>query len=65
MPQRKRSPNYSLRFGVVANHVVSTTVALYFHENRGLATGAATAGSTAGQLVLVPVLAACMNEPSG
>lgn len=47
----------ALGFGVVANHVVSTTVALYFHENRGLATGAATAGSTAGQLVLVPILA--------
>lgn len=48
----------ALGFGVVANHVVTTTVALYFTENRGLATGAATAGSTAGQLVLVPVLAA-------
>jgi MFS family permease len=51
----------ALGFGVVANHVVSTTVALYFHENRGLATGAATAGSTAGQLVLVPVLALVLS----
>jgi MFS family permease len=51
----------ALGFGVVANHVVSTTLALYFHEDRGLATGAATAGSTAGQLVLVPLLAAVLS----
>lgn len=44
-------------FGIVAIHVVSTVVALNFSENRGLATGAATAGSTAGQLLLIPLLA--------
>lgn len=52
----------ALGFGVVANHVVTTTVALYFTENRGLATGAATAGSTAGSLVLVSVLALVLSS---
>jgi len=44
-------------FGVVANHVVATAVARCFDERRGLATGVATAGSTAGQLLVVPLLA--------
>ncbi|MBI3452346.1 MAG: MFS transporter [Rhodospirillales bacterium] len=47
----------AIGFGIVANHIVSTTVALHFDANRGLATGAATAGSTAGQLLVVPALA--------
>ena len=50
-----------LGFGVVAVHVVSTVVARRFEANRGLATGAATSGSTAGQLVVVPVLAAVLG----
>ncbi len=51
----------AIGFGVVANHVVSTTIAWHFEANRGLATGIATAGSTAGQLLLVPVLAAVLS----
>jgi MFS family permease len=47
----------ALGFGIVANHVVSTIIALHFEARRGLATGIATAGSTAGQLALVPLLA--------
>ncbi len=48
-------------FGVVANHVVSTIIAFEFEENRGLATGAATAGSTAGQLLVIPLLAVILT----
>lgn len=44
-------------FGMAANHVVSTIVSLQFQRNRGLAVGAATSGSTAGQLLVVPLLA--------
>ncbi|MFO0998399.1 MAG: MFS transporter [Alphaproteobacteria bacterium] len=44
-------------FGIVAMHVVSTTIALYFTENRGLATGIGGAGSTSGQLLIIPILA--------
>ena len=51
----------AIGFGTVANHVVSTTIALHFDENRGLATGIATAGSTAGQLLLVPLLAVVLS----
>lgn len=47
-----------LGFGVVAVHVVSTIVAHAFEKDRGLATGVATSGSTAGQLLVVPLLAA-------
>lgn len=51
----------ALGFGVVATHMASTTVAFYFVENRGLATGIATAGSTAGQLLVIPLLALILN----
>jgi MFS family permease len=44
-------------FGVVAVHAVSTIVAHAFERGRGLATGVATSGSTAGQLLVVPALA--------
>src|SRR5690606_6460562 len=47
----------AIGFGTVANHVVSTAVAAQFERHRGLAVGIATAGSTAGQLAVVPVLA--------
>lgn len=47
-------------FGMAATHAVSTIVSLRFTENRGLAVGAATGGSTAGQLVVVPLLAAVL-----
>ncbi len=47
----------ALGFGTVANHTISTAIAQQFTHNRGLATGTATAGSTAGQLLVVPLLA--------
>jgi MFS family permease len=49
-------------FGIVALHVVTTMVAQRFAENRGLATGVATSGSTAGQLLVVPLLALVMTQ---
>jgi MFS family permease len=48
-------------FGLAANHVVSTVVSYRFEENRGLAVGTATSGSTAGQLLLVPLLASVLT----
>ena len=53
-----------LGFGMAATHAVSTIVSLLFDKNRGLAVGIATAGSTAGQLVVVPVLAAVLAQSS-
>jgi MFS family permease len=53
-----------LGFGMAATHAVSTIVSLLFEKNRGLAVGIATAGSTAGQLVVVPVLAAVLTVSS-
>ncbi len=53
-----------LGFGMAATHAVSTIVSLLFERNRGLAVGIATAGSTAGQLVVVPVLAAVLAVSS-
>ena len=44
-------------FGLVATHVVSTAVETVFTRNRGLAAGIATSGSTAGQFLVVPVIA--------
>lgn len=44
-------------YGTVAKSIVSATIVLYFEQNRGLATGFASAGSTAGQLALLPTLA--------
>lgn len=46
-----------LGFGIVAIHAVSTIVALEFPVRAGLPTGVATAGSTAGQLLIIPLLA--------
>jgi len=53
-----------LGFGMAATHAVSTIVSLTFDKNRGLAVGTATAGSTAGQLVVVPVLAVVLSSIS-
>ncbi|WP_176084399.1 MFS transporter [Martelella sp. HB161492] len=50
----------AIGFGSIAQHVVSAAVAQRFDRNRGLATGIATSGSTAGQLALMPLLAALM-----
>lgn len=44
-------------YGLVAQHVVAAVLAGWFEARRGLATGFAIAGSTAGQLLLVPVMA--------
>ena len=44
-------------FGLVAIHVVSTGVEQEFDRNQGLAIGLATSGSTAGQFLIVPLLA--------
>jgi MFS family permease len=43
-------------FSIISAPLASTTAALYFEANRGLATGVASAGSSAGQLVLIPLL---------
>ena len=44
-------------FGVVAMHVIVATVSPLFDKNKGLAVGVATAGSTAGQLLIIPIVA--------
>jgi len=48
-------------FGVVATHVVSTAIALTFRSGAGLPTGIATSGATAGQLLVIPLLAAVVT----
>lgn len=59
-------PGFSLisavGFGLVAQHVVATAIAQETSRKRGLATGLATSGSTAGQLLLVPGLAWLMQS---
>jgi MFS family permease len=47
----------AIGFGIVATHVVSTAVARLFEANRGLAIGIATSGATAGQFLIVPLIA--------
>lgn len=49
-------------FGTAATHVVSTVVTLNFTERRGLAVGIATAGATAGQFVVIPILARVLEH---
>jgi predicted MFS family arabinose efflux permease len=44
-------------FGIVATHVVAAAVARVYPQNVGLATGIATSGSSAGQFVVVPLVA--------
>jgi MFS family permease len=44
-------------FGTAATHVVATIVGLRFTQRRGLAIGIATAGATAGQFIVLPLLA--------
>lgn len=51
-----------LGFGTVAMHVVATGVAVHFVANRGLAIGVATAGATAGQLALMPLIGLVFAE---
>ena len=45
-----------LGFGTSAIHLVTTVIAGNFDTRRGLATGVGTAGSTGGQLLLVPMI---------
>ena len=47
----------AIGFGAVGAHVVSTGVARLFDESRGLAIGIATSGATAGQFLIVPLIA--------
>lgn len=51
----------AIGFGTIAQHVIATAIAQRFAQHRGLATGIGTAGSTAGQLLLMPVLALLMQ----
>jgi MFS family permease len=44
-------------FGIVSKGVASATIARYFDHNRGFAVGIANAGSTAGHIALLPVMA--------
>ncbi|MEN3929837.1 MFS transporter [Microvirga sp. W0021] len=46
-----------IAFGVIAQHVIAATIAMKFVVNRGLATGIGASGSTAGQLLLLPMFA--------
>jgi MFS family permease len=43
-------------FSIISAPLASTTAALYFEGNRGLATSVASSGASAGQLVLIPLL---------
>jgi MFS family permease len=55
---------YILAYGIVGGlgfatanmHLISTALAKLFKENRGLATGVANSGATAGQFITVPLL---------
>jgi len=47
----------AIAFGAVGAHVVSTGVARLFDESRGLAIGIATSGATAGQFLIVSLIA--------
>lgn len=49
-------------FGLIATHVVSTAVEQEFTVNQGFATGIATSGATAGQFIIVPLLALLLSE---
>ncbi|WP_159914674.1 MFS transporter [Pantoea sp. 18069] len=51
----------AIGFGTIAQHVIAAAIAQRFDRHRGLATGIGTAGSTAGQLLLMPVLAWLMQ----
>ncbi|MEO9338682.1 MFS transporter [Mesorhizobium sp. SB112] len=52
----------AIGFGAIAQHVVAAAIAQRAVENRGLAVGIGTAGSTAGQLLLMPLLAYLMQS---
>ncbi|TCQ99050.1 MFS transporter [Neorhizobium sp. JUb45] len=52
----------ALGFGTIAQHVVAAAITQRIEHNRGLAVGIGTAGSTAGQLLLMPALAFLMQR---
>jgi MFS family permease len=54
----------AIGFGGTGTAVVSTGVARLFEENRGLAIGIATSGATAGQFVIVPLIAYLLTAAS-
>lgn len=54
----------ALGFGLVATHVVSTAVEQGASRNPGFAIGVATSGATAGQLLIVPVMAVLLASAS-
>jgi MFS family permease len=49
-------------FGIVATHVVAAAVARVYPRNVGLASGIATSGSTAGQFLIVPLIAILLTS---
>lgn len=51
----------ALGFGLVATHVVSTAVEQQLTRNQGLGIGIATSGATAGQFVIVPLIAVMLT----
>ncbi|MGE3231590.1 MAG: MFS transporter [Hyphomicrobium sp.] len=51
-------------FGLVATHVVSTAVEQQMDRNQGLGIGIATSGSTAGQFLILPLVAVMMTTLS-
>lgn len=50
----------ALGFGIVASHVVATAITRTFTRQTGVAVGTATSGSTGGQFVIVPLIAALL-----
>lgn len=54
----------ALGFAAVATNIVATAIARSFTAQRGLATGIGTSGATAGQLALVPLVAAILQAGS-
>jgi predicted MFS family arabinose efflux permease len=49
-------------FGIVATHVVAAAVARVYPNNVGFASGVATSGSTAGQFLIVPLIAVLLTS---
>ena len=47
----------AIGFGLIATHVVATSVERSFEHDKGLAMGIATSGSTGGQFVILPLIA--------
>jgi MFS family permease len=54
----------AIGFGLIATHVVSTAVEQQLDRNQGLGTGIATSGATAGQFMIVPLIAVMLTAMS-